>query len=405
MWREMPAPNRPDQKRPLIVHVVYRFGTGGLENGVVNLINNLPPDRYRHVVLCLTDYSEFRDRIQRADVSVIALKKPEGTHPVMFKPLWRQLRALRPAIVHTRNLATLEAQIPAYFLGVPCRIHGEHGRDVFDLHGANRTYNRLRKLIRPMVQRYIAVSRDLEEWLQRAVGVPARRISQIYNGVDTLRFRPRQGQRPVPQGLALAADDTIVIGTVGRMAPVKDQMTLIKAFVRLLETEPAAREYLRLAIIGDGPLRDQALGALRAAGAAECAWLPGDRSDVPALLQAMDIFVLPSVGEGISNTLLEAMSAGLPVVATRVGGNAELVDEDVTGRLVPAGDAEAMAAALRDYVRDPGQRAAHGLAARQRAEQHFSLTAMVERYQGVYDGLLQNGYTGRRLKGAGIGAA
>ncbi len=390
---------------PLIAHIVHRFGTGGLENGVVNLINNLPADRYRHAVICLTDYSEFRDRIVRSDISVIALEKPEGTHPVMFKPLWRQLRELRPALVHTRNLATLEAQIPAYLLGVPCRVHGEHGRDVFDLHGANRAYNRLRKLIRPVIQRYIAVSHDLEEWLQRTVGVPRRRISQIYNGVDTERFRPRAGERPVLQGLASVSDDTIVIGAVGRMAQVKDQMTLIKVFLSLLQTAPAVRERLRLAIIGDGPLRDQALAALHEAGAASCAWLPGDRSDVPNLLQAMDIFVLPSLGEGISNTLLEAMSCGLPVVATRVGGNPELVDEGVTGRLVPAGDAEAMAAALRDYIHDPGQRAAHGAAARRRVEQRFSLAAMVDAYQGVYDGLLKDRYTGRRLKGAGIGTA
>ena len=390
---------------PLIAHIVHRFGTGGLENGVVNVINSLPPDRYRHAVVCLTDYSEFRDRIERSDVSVIALEKPEGTHPVMFKPLWRQLRELRPALVHTRNLATLEAQIPAYLLGIPCRVHGEHGRDVFDLQGANRTYNRLRKLIRPMIQRYIAVSRDLEEWLQCTVGVPARRISQIYNGVDTARFRPRMGARPPLQGLDSVSNDTIVIGTVGRMAAVKDQMTLIRAFLSLLDTEPGARARLRLAIIGDGPLREQAQAALREAGAASCAWLPGDRSDVPALLQAMDIFVLPSLGEGISNTLLEAMSCGLPVVATRVGGNPELVHEGVTGCLVPAGDTEAMAVALREYVRDAGQRAAHGAAARQRVEQRFSLAAMVEAYQGVYDRLLQDRYTGRRLNGAGSGAA
>lgn len=401
----MPGSKRIEDLSPLIVHIVHRFGTGGLENGVVNLINNLPPDRYRHAVLCLTDFSGFRDRIERTDVSVIALEKPEGTHPVLFKPLWRQLRALRPAIVHTRNLATLEAQIAAYFLGVPCRVHGEHGRDVFDLHGDNRAYNMLRKVIRPLVQRYIAVSRDLEAWLQRTVGVPPGRVSQIYNGVDTLRFRPHAGERPALPGPDRVTADTIVIGTVGRMAAVKDHMTLIRAFVRLLETEPAARERLRLVIIGDGPLRDQAVSALREAGAASCAWLPGDRSDVPTLLQAMDIFVLPSLGEGISNTLLEAMSVGLPVVATRVGGNPELVAEGVTGRLVPAGDAGAMAAALRDYVRDAGQRSAHGAAARQRVEQHFSLTAMVEGYQGVYDGLLHNGYTGRRLKGADIGAA
>jgi sugar transferase (PEP-CTERM/EpsH1 system associated) len=378
---------------PLIAHIIYRLGTGGLENGLVNLINNLPADRYRHAVICLTDYSGFRDRIRRRDVPVVALHKREGLHPVLFKPLWKQLRAMRPDVVHTRNLATLEAQIPAYFLGVPHRVHGEHGRDVFDLHGDNRTYNLLRRLIRPLVQRYITVSRDLETWLQQTVGVPSRRVSQIYNGVDTALFRPRIGERAGLGTPGFAARGTVVIGTVGRMAAVKDHMTLVKAFLRMLETEPGARDRLRLVIIGDGPLREQVLAVLGDAGAASCAWIPGDRDDVPALLQAMDIFVLPSLGEGISNTLLEAMSSGLPVVATRVGGNPELVDEGITGRLVAPGDPSALADALGEYVRNAGLRAAHGAAARRRAEDRFSLTAMVQGYGRVYDALCQGAST------------
>lgn len=388
-------PRRLSNKPPLIAHIVHRLDTGGLENGLVNLINNLPGDRYRHAVVCLTDYSGFRDRIERPDVEVIVLHKKEGKYPSLYGPLWKVIRQLRPDIVHTRNLATLEAQIPAYVFGVPHRIHGEHGRDVSDLYGKNRTYNMLRRGIRPLIHRYITVSRDLRDWLHETVGVPLQRISQIYNGVDIRRFSPAvhgsfEGAEP-----GFLKGDAVVIGTVGRMSAVKDQVTLVKAFLALLDSEPGARDFLRLMVIGDGPVRGEVQALLQQAGAASLAWLPGDRSDIPELLRAMDVFVLPSLGEGISNTILEAMSTGLPVVATRVGGNAELVREAETGALVNPGDAGALAAALGTYIRDKALRMRQGAAARTRVEQCFSLETMVEGYLHAYDQLLQ----GRRAGG------
>lgn len=388
----------PEYKPPLIAHVVHRLDTGGLENGLVNLINHLPWDRYRHAVISLTDYSGFRDRIERPDVQVIALHKPEGRYPSAHRPLWRALRALRPDIVHTRNLATLEAQIPAYLLGIRHRIHGEHGRDVGDLHGRNRTYNLIRRGIRPLVQRYIAVSRDLKDWLRDTIRVPENRISQIYNGVDTRRFLPASRECPEGTDSGFFPDKAVVIGTVGRMSAVKDQLTLVRAFLALLEAEPRAYQYMRLLIVGDGPLYGQIGAMLQGAGAEELAWMPGDRSDVPALMRAMDVFVLPSLGEGISNTILEAMSSGLPVVATRVGGNPELVEGGKTGTLVPPADVANLTAALRSYVHDPALRKRQGQAGRARVEEQFSLEKMVEGYLRAYDALLNDA-------GAGVGSA
>ena len=123
---------------PLVAHIIYRLDTGGLENGLVNLINRIPVARYRHAIICLTGYSEFRRRIQRGDVEVYALNKPAGNSPLTLFRLWRLLKRLRPEIVHTRNLAALEAALPAALAGVRVRIHGEHGRDVGDLEGSHR---------------------------------------------------------------------------------------------------------------------------------------------------------------------------------------------------------------------------------------------------------------------------
>jgi sugar transferase (PEP-CTERM/EpsH1 system associated) len=373
---------------PLIAHVIYGLKTGGVENGLVNLINHMPADRFRHAIVCLTGYSDFRLRIRRADVECYALHKPPGKVPGFYVKVWKLLRHLRPHIVHTRNLTALATQVPAMLAGVPVRIHGEHGRDMADLDGSNVKYQRVRRLIRPFVHQYIALSQDLERYLVDKIGVAPHRLTQIYNGVDTQLFHPalpRHGPLPVP---GFAGRDTVVVGTVGRMEAVKDQVTLVRAFVRLLELRADLRDRLRLVIIGAGALRAPALNLLRQAGALDLAWLPGERTDIPKLMRGLDVFVLPSLAEGISNTILEAMATGLPIVATRVGGNPELVEEGRTALLVPADDPEAMAAAIASYADDAGKRAQHGALARARAEARFSLDAMVRAYTGVYDRVL-----------------
>jgi sugar transferase (PEP-CTERM/EpsH1 system associated) len=373
---------------PLIVHVVHHFDVGGLENGMVNLINRIPDDRYRHAVVCMRGHSDYSRRIRNPDVRFIALDKKPGKDFGVYRRMARVMRELRPAIVHTRNLSALEGQFVAAWCGVPARVHGEHGRDVFDLHGRNVKYNLLRKLARPLVHRYIALSRDLQQWLIDTVGVQPARIAQIYNGVDIERFRPRTGARGESGPPGFAGEDSIVIGSVGRMAAVKDFPTLVRAFLNVIAARPALRARLRLAIIGEGQSRAACQALADQAGARDIVWLPGERADVPELMRGFDLFVLPSLGEGISNTILEAMASGLPVIATRVGGNPELVEEGVTGHLISPGSPGELAQALLDYADDPARLAHEGAAARARVEASFSMDAMVRGYLGVYDEVL-----------------
>lgn len=373
---------------PLIAHVVYHFGIGGMENGMVNLINHLPAGRFRHAIISLTDHTDFRRRILRDDVSFHDLDKRPGHDLGWHGRLATVLRELKPAIVHTRNLNALEAQFVAVWLGVPGRVHGEHGRDVFDLDGRNWKYNLLRRAARPLVQRYIAVSRDLAGWLTDTVGVRPQRVTQIYNGVDSARFRPRDGERPGIGPAGFLAGAGLVIGSAGRMVAVKDYPTLVRAFIRLHAMAPDPQG-LRLILVGDGPDRESCQQLLETAGLAGQAWFAGNRDDVPELMRAMDLFVLPSLGEGISNTILEAMATGLPVVASRVGGNPELVHTGATGSLFTAGDADALARLLLEYAEDGERRQREGAAARARVEREFALERMAAAYQAVYEGLLR----------------
>lgn len=378
---------RPIAQRaaPLIVHVVYRFDTGGLENGVVNLINHLPAGDFRHAVVALTDVvPAFSRRIQRDDVRYVALHKTPGHGIKLYPQLLKLFREWRPAIVHTRNLAALECQVPAALAGVPVRIHGEHGRDAEDPDGSRVRYQWVRRAYRPFVHQYVALSQELSGYLQDKVGVPSQRIAQICNGVDIDRFCRTASARVPIAGSPFADPSLFVVGTVGRMQTVKAQPLLARAFVRALELQPPLRARLRLAMVGEGPLRAEAQTVLDHAGVATLAWLPGERADVPDVMRGLDCFVLPSLAEGISNTILEAMASQLPVVATAVGGNLELVAAGRTGELVPPGDVDAMAQAIIGLASDPLRAARMGGAARADAEQRFGLPAMVAAYRGLY---------------------
>jgi sugar transferase (PEP-CTERM/EpsH1 system associated) len=389
--------------RPLIAHVVYRFDVGGLENGVVNLINRLPADRYRHVVISLTEATRFRHRVLRDDVEFIELHKGPGHGVKLFPKLFRLFRRLRPAIVHTRNLAALEACIPAWLAGVPVRIHGEHGRDVGDLDGSHGVYRIVRRVHRPFVTHYVALSKDLEGYLVDAIGIPSARVTRIVNGVDTEAFTP-EGALQRLAGCPFDRDGAFVFGTVGRLQAVKNQVLLARAFVRLVQIAPDLRERVRLIIIGEGRARAEIAAVLDSANLSEQVWMPGGRDDVAAVLRMLDVFVLPSLAEGISNTLLEAMGSGLPVIATRVGGNPELVDDGTTGTLVASDDVEDLTRAMLEYVRDPALSKIRGRASRARAERLFSLDTMVAQYVSLYDGLLHASRGGARA-GAGKRAA
>ena len=390
-------------KPPLIAHVIYSLGTGGLENGLVNIINRSPPSRYRHAIICLTGAEQFANRLSAPGVEIIELHKNPGHDPRMYWRLWRQLRRLRPAIVHTRNLAALETQLLGLLMPRCKRVHGEHGRDIHDLDGSNRKYIWLRRILSPLISQFIAVSQDLSRWLVETVRIPEQKIVQIYNGVDTQRFVSGTTELlNVPPGMPegfLDEGENVILGTVGRLTAVKDQQLLLVALHRLVTEQPELRERLRLVIVGDGPEQAALSEQIERLSLSDLVWLTGDREDIPELLQIMDIFVLPSLGEGISNTVLEAMATELPVIATAVGGNTELVQESTTGLLFPVGDVDALMRAVMKLIDNPSLRHDMGRAAGASIRQNFNWQRTVNSYLSVYDELLNPGAVGAGVRG------
>ena len=369
----------------LIVHVIYRLDVGGLENGLVNLINRLPSESYRHAIVCLTDSTDFSKRIQRQDIAIYEIHKKPGQDWGSFFKVYKLFKQIKPAIVHTRNLAAIEYQICALLAGVAYRVHGEHGWDVYDPDGNNVKYQWLRRLLNPIIHRFIPLSQHLQYYLLIKVGVSPNKITRICNGVDIKIFYPAIGNKPIPDACPLVTNNKVLIGTVGRMHGVKDQLTLVRAFILACQQSEGFSARSRLILVGDGPLREQAQLLLTQAGLTEQCWLAGERHDIAEILRCLDIFVLPSKSEGISNTILEAMASGLPVIATDVGGNPELVLNQQTGFLVEKENPVAMAEVMMELAMNDEKRKQFSQASLQRAQEHFSIDSMVIRYQTLYD--------------------
>jgi sugar transferase (PEP-CTERM/EpsH1 system associated) len=361
-----------------VLHVVDSLGVGGTELGLAKVIEGTR-EKIAHSVCAVRAGGATADRLDAHGVPVRVLGKRPGndwTVPLRFARLCRQTA---PDVVHTRNWGSVDAIVGARLARVPVVIHGEHGREASDPDGINRRRNRLRRMVVVLADRVVAVSEQLRTWLIREVGVPERKVSLLKNGVDAERFCPRDDRCDLRRAHGYGPQD-IVVGTVGRLDPVKNQTALLEVLATLTATQPR----LRVVIAGTGPERESLTRAVGERGLADKVALLGQRNDVPDVLNLLDVFILPSLGEGMCNTILEAMAVGLPVVATRVGGNPELVDDGVTGRLVPVCDDSALARAIALYAGDEGLRRKHGAAGRRRVVEEFSVGAMAERYLQLY---------------------
>ena len=376
---------KDNDARPLIMHLVYRFYAGGLENGMVNIINQMPCDKVRHVIVCLTDHDAFIERI-KVPIEVVDLHKKPGTDWSCYWRLMQLVKQYRPDIVHSRNLAALEYQVPAWLASRPLACHGEHGWDVSDLNGGSLKYRFVRWLYSHWVDAYIALSRHTLDYLTQGVGICQHKISHICNGVDTERFHPGAKLQLLPEDKI--DKDCFVIGTVGRLALVKNQLLLLRAFASLLDNPASDGKKIRLLMIGSGECEAALKQFVEMQHLGQFVTFLGQQEDINKWLHCMDLFVLPSLSEGICNTILEAMAAGKAVVATDVGGNSELVVDGETGTLVESDNDAELERAMLNYLLRPTLLLKHGEAARLRVEQEFSLPVMVAKYTRFYHDLL-----------------
>lgn len=359
-----------NKKTYTIAHILHSFGTGGMEKGLATLVSNASSDM-NHIIICLTR-SGNSERLLPQGTEIIELDKAPGNSIRFHLELARLLRQIDPDLVHTRNWGGTDGIIAARIAGIRSVVHSEHGFGPENPDGGNARRIWIHRMLSFGVKEYIALSKALKLWLSENV-IVRKPVTRICNGVDVRQFSPGNGLQ-VRKALGLP-QAVFVIGIVASLNTIKDHRTLIQAFklVQSQETDSV------LLVVGEGPERKK-LEQLSGPGIR----FIGNREDVTELMKAFDVFVLSSINEGISNTILEAMATGLPVVASRVGGNPELVIDNVTGRLFTAGDSAELAAKILGYASSADLRTAHGLQGRKNAVKLFSVQSMVEQYETIW---------------------
>jgi sugar transferase (PEP-CTERM/EpsH1 system associated) len=362
------------------MHVLDRLDLGGTEKALVKLIRASDPALFEHCICTLRGTAETAGEWS-AGVKVVNAGR-EGTALQFNVPgLVKLMKAMRPAVVHSRNWGGIEAIVAARLAGVPVAVHSEHGYQLDMRSGLPLRQRVLRHFAYRMATGVATVTDELRHYHAAQAWWKPSRITVLYNGVDSNDFRPQPQVRDAVRQRLGVPRDALVVGSVGRLVSLKDFTTLLQAGRLLAGQMPT----LYVVIVGAGPelskLRSYVDSSEELSGRV---LFPGALDNVQEVLNAMDIFVLPSLMEGMSNTLLEALAVGLPVIATRVGGNSEVVAEGQCGYLFTPQDAPGLASLLRTLLRDEKLRGQFGSAARERAVRYFSLDAMIGRYRDLY---------------------
>jgi glycosyltransferase involved in cell wall biosynthesis len=354
------------QRRLRVAHVSLGLETGGQEKLLAEFARCADRDRFELVCVSLTGRGPIADAVEHHGWPVLALDAPGGWRPSLVWRLRRLFREQQIDIVHTHDERPLMYGVPAARLAGARAIHTQHHGQ---LPGTRRGRDWLATWAARLTHSFVAVSRDAARYYVET-GLPAERVRTIWNGIDLDRF--------AFHGPKIAGPVVVV----ARLSPEKGLTTLLHAASNLHKVDPK----FRLEIAGDGPCREELLGLTHELGLGPVVKFLGNVAKVPELLSRASLFVLPSKSEGISLTLLEAMATGLPIVATAVGGNPEVVVDGQTGMLVPPENPEELATAMR-RMRDNGENAQlMGRAGRRRVECFFDIRSVVARYEQLYVG-------------------
>jgi L-malate glycosyltransferase len=369
--------SRSDLVSPRVLQVVLSLAPGGTERLVIELARRLH-GTCGMAVCCLDEPGAWAQELLDRGISVTSLGRRPGFAPKLGRQIAAIAREQRATVLHCHHYSPFVYGTLARWWQPLQMVFTEHGRA--DDGPPSRKRQMVNQLFGRVPARIYAVSHDLRQHMI-AEGFPATRVDVIYNGVEPGTPPPEYRDSDKKALLGLTPTD-LVVGAVGRLDPVKDLPTLLAAFRQVATAVPNAR----LVLIGDGPERHAVAQLIADLELTDRVTVTGYRRDVRELLPALDVYVNTSVFEGVSLTILEAMAAGLPVVATRVGGTPEVVVHGRTGLLVPPRDPSGVAGAIHDLLRDARQRAALGRAGRSRVEQQFSIDRMVGEYESAYNG-------------------
>ena len=364
----MSLKSNPVYKKIHVVHLLPDLRIGGMENGVVNLINNADNEKFKLTLCCLKAEGPLKERISNTKVEIINLKQKSGKRYFLIPRLAILFKKINADIVHTHNFYTGVYGISAAKLaGIPVIIHGEHG----GYHDLKQTKLGKIKFFYKLCDAVITVSITLKEEILNNIPSVKEKIETIINGVDTKKFPKKESN--------IRTNSNICIGTVGRLTPEKDYPTLLKAF-KIIHNEFQAA---KLIIVGKGELEHDLKKTAENLDLKNHVDFLGSRNDIPDILSDLDIFALSSSREGCSNVILEAFATGLPVVATNAGDNPFLLAEG-RGIIVKPGDELELAEALKSIINDENKKMDISNKAYQWVLEKRSLQGMVTDYLSFY---------------------
>jgi glycosyltransferase involved in cell wall biosynthesis len=359
-----------------VLQLVLGLSPGGTERLVIEISKRLAR-RVRTTVCCLDEPGAWAHELTSEGIEVVSLRRTAGFHPALGHRIAAIAARCGARVLHCHHYSP-------FVYGRLAALCGRGVRVVFTEHGrlGDGPPSWKRRLVNPLLSALPASVCAVSEHLKAhmvAEGFAANRVQVVYNGIEPGQ-QPRQEDRQRARQTLGLPSDTLVVGTTARLDVVKDLGTLVEGFALVRAAIPGAR----LVMIGEGPERERLESSVRLNGLADAVLFTGARNDVRALLPAFDVYINSSTTEGTSLAILEAMAAGLPVVATRVGGTPEVVVDGMTGLLCPPRSAAGVATAVQAVLGTADRRSTLGAAGRRRVERVFSIDRMIAQYFSMY---------------------
>lgn len=365
-----------------VFYVFLRLDLGGAQEIFLRTVTHLDKSRFQVTVCCLAECGSLLPEVESLGIRVLCLGKRGLKNDLLtLLKLARLIRRHDAHIVyiHLYSRASAYGRMAAILARTPVIVASAVG------YGHPRPLKKrmLDRVLAHFTDHFTALSEATKEHLYRQQGIAPDRITVIYPGIDPERFSSVRRREAIRQEVGIPLDAQVV-GTVARLAPEKGLVDLVNAMAQVREAIPNAR----LMLVGDGPLRPELEQRVESLGLRDTVHFLGFRRDIPELLHVMDIFAFPSHREGLGMALVEAMAAGLPVVATAVGGIPEVVEYDVTGSLVPPREIDALALNICRLLENSALRVAMGQRGRARVQQHFTARRAAAQTQKLYLSLL-----------------
>ncbi len=381
LWRKM------SERKIKIMQITHDLNYGGLQKLVVDISKNLDKSRYQVSVCVLREGGPLEEELLKEDIKIIKLPPANnGIDYLSFWKLFKIFREERPNIIHTHNTQPfVEGGIAAILAKTPVHVHTDHGRQFPD----KRRYMFAEWVFSHFANQMVAVSENLKKDISKYESISPDKIKVILNGIDGNKYKNKIDKNKKRQELNIDNRYNPILGFVGRLSSEKGLTYLIKAMKNLVKEFPN----ILLLIVGDGGLLEELTQEAKALGLENNIRFLGPRPDINEILGILDVFVLPSLREGLPLVLLEAAAASLPIIATEVGGNKQVVTDGINGFIVKPGDVISLYNAIKQLIIDEGMRKEFGCKSFDLFINNFTIDKMIKEYETIYQDCLR--LTGR----------